>query len=110
MFNLFLIKHSSHIGRAAVPTLFKDFLGGPIYWGVFYFTVVVSTVVESILIESTCTVVESTVVNFAGGVTWLQLTATKAIMANAKNTFFIFVCLLIVFVIYHNISLGCGSY
>ena len=93
MFNLFFIKHSSHIGRAAVPTLFKDFIGGPIYWGVFYFTAVVSTVVESMLTESTCTAVESTVVNFDDGVTLLQLTATKAITANVKNTFFIFISL-----------------
>jgi hypothetical protein len=91
MFNLFFIKHSSHIGRAAVPTLFKDFLGGPIYWGVFYFTAVVSIEAESILTESTCTFVESTVVNLDDGVTLLQLTATKATKANVKNTFFIFV-------------------
>jgi hypothetical protein len=84
------IKHSSHIGRAAVPTLFKDFIGGPIYWGVFYFTAVVSKEVESTSTESTCTAVESTVVNLADGVTLLQLTATKAITANTKTNFFIF--------------------
>jgi hypothetical protein len=71
--------------------LFKDFVGGPIYWGVFYFTAVVSTVVESTCTESTATVVESTVVNFAGGVTLLQLTATKAIMATTENNFFILI-------------------
>jgi len=85
------INHSSHIGRAAVSTLFKDFHCGPTYWGVFYFTAVVSTVVESTCTESTATVVESTVVNFAGGVTLLQLTATKATKANVKNTFFILI-------------------
>jgi hypothetical protein len=87
----YFIKHSSHIGRAAVPTLFKDFLGGPIYWGVFYFTVVVSIEAESTFTESTCTSVESTVVNLDDGVTLLQLTVTKATKVNVKNTFFIFV-------------------
>jgi hypothetical protein len=88
---LVILKHSSHIGRAAVPTLFKDFLGGPIYWGVFYFTTVVSTDVESQQTESTATSVESTVdVSVVVVVTLLQETNTVATKANDKNTFFMF--------------------
>jgi hypothetical protein len=41
-------------------------------------------------VESTVTAVESTVVVVVVS-TFLQLTVAKAIMANAKNTFFIFV-------------------
>jgi hypothetical protein len=53
------------------------------------------TAVVSTDTESTTTVVESGVVTEAGASTFLQLTATAATNATAKNTFFIFVYLLI---------------
>jgi len=60
-------------------------------------TAVVSTAttVVSTDTESTTTVVESGVVTEAGASTFLQLTATAATKATAKNTFFIFVYLLV---------------
>jgi hypothetical protein len=54
-----------------------------------------TTAVVSTDTESTTTVVESGVVTEAGASTFLQLTATTATKATAKNTFFIFVYLLI---------------
>jgi hypothetical protein len=72
--------------------LFKDFLGGHIYWEVFYFTAVVSTTVvstdaESTCTESTATSVESTV-DVSDVAALLQDTKTVATKANTKNTFF----------------------
>jgi hypothetical protein len=69
-----------------------------------YFTVLVvstsgtSNEAESTDIESTCTDVESTVDTEAGVSTFLQLVTTKAIKANAKITFFIFVFVLLLLI------------
>jgi hypothetical protein len=73
-----------------------------------YFTVLVvstsgtSNEAESTDIESTWTAVESAVDTEAGVSTFLQLTATKAITANTKITFFMFLFLLISILKYTN--------
>jgi len=93
------IKHSSHIGRAAIPTLFKEFTGGHIYWEVFYFLAVVSTAVVLTAVESTCTESTTTAVESTQHVssvsTFLQETKTVDTNANTKNTFFIFLFLFV---------------